>query len=131
MITKALAIACGILVVLLLACGWNARRLGAKIDALEAKLAVCDSANQANVKTIGELDAANNRWAATCRLPDGAQDEAVAALLAENARLARALDAARTNREVIYERDPEARAWAADGMPADVADGLWPGAGPD
>ena len=108
---------------------WRASHYASKVETLAAEAKLWQEANRTNLATIATLQAANKTWADKCQLQPGAQDGALAALQAANKRLADELRRARGQREVIYARDPNARAWRDAGMPAALADQLRQSAG--
>lgn len=120
----------GILSAILLAVvglqAWKISRLQAKQRTMATNLANFAEANRANVQAIADFKAANAAWATACK----ANAAANAAALDRLAFIDSSLDAQRArsaaDREVFYAQDPHARLWADAGMPAALADRLWP-----
>lgn len=104
---------------------WRAHSLSGKVDLLEIAVQGYAAAQATNLGTIKDQTAALADWRARCAVPEGAQDAATAALRAQLAQSRQDLAAAKSNREVIYVRDPAARAWSDAGLPASVADQLF------
>jgi hypothetical protein len=74
--------------------------------------------------TIGKLVAENRAWAEAAKTQQEAADEAIAAVAGQRDALAKELAVRRRDRGIIYERNPDAAAWARTRVPAAVADQL-------
>jgi hypothetical protein len=116
----------GFLVLVLGLQSWRLHSVNAKLAAQTQALSTWQDANRTNVRTIGTLKTANDRWAAACRLDPKLQAEAVRLLNVRIVSLEDALRQAQHSREVIYVRDPKARAWGDAAVPAAIADQLFP-----
>lgn len=97
----------------------------AKLRECESSVVLYASANASNVKAIADLKAANEIWSR--RGVDVQKSEAALRTVFAELESLRADAANRTvERETIYVRDPSARKWADTGVPADIADSLFP-----
>ena len=92
-----------------------------EISELKAQVAKLEEANEAAVDVIARLQKVNRELAEGRAADQEAAAEAVADLRSERDALQRELDRRRTDRGVIYERDPSAAAWAATRVPDAVA----------
>lgn len=92
-----------------------------EISELKAQVAKLEEANTAAVDVIARLQEVNRELAEGRAADQQAAAEAVADLRSERDALQRELDRRRTDRGVIYERDPSAAAWAATRVPDAVA----------
>jgi DNA repair exonuclease SbcCD ATPase subunit len=95
-----------------------------EIDELKAQVAKLEEANTAAVDVIARLQEVNRELAEGRAADQEAAAEAVADLRSERDALQRELDRRRTDRGVIYDRDPSAAAWAATRVPDAVARSL-------
>ncbi len=95
-----------------------------EISELKAQVAKLEEANTAAVDVIARLQEVNRELAEGRAADQQAAAEAVADLRSERDALQRELDRRRTDRGVIYERDPSAAAWAATRVPDAVARSL-------
>jgi DNA repair exonuclease SbcCD ATPase subunit len=95
-----------------------------EIAELKAQVAKLEEANTAAVDVIARLQEVNRELAEGRAADQEAAAEAVADLRSERDALQRELDRRRTDRGVIYERDPSAAAWAATRVPDAVARSL-------
>ena len=116
----------GLLLVLVFVFGWQKKSLREQRDGFKAQTVALTSANASNVQAIASLKSANATWAATCSVGSPAQQNALTELARKNQDLS--LQAANLSAELeaIYARDPNARAWGSTGIPASVADKLFP-----
>jgi hypothetical protein len=105
---------------------WRLHGLNEKVVKQASALTTYHEAQTTNLATIGTLKKANTAWSSACRLDPQAQAAAVAALNAQIAALEDQLVEAHRSREVIYVRDPKARAWGDAAVPAAIADQLFP-----
>ena len=95
-----------------------------EIATLEARVAELEPANQAARQVIGQLAKVNRELAEGREADQEAAAIAVAELRRDRDALAKELERRRTDRGVIYERDPSAAAWAAARVPDLVARSL-------
>ncbi len=95
-----------------------------RIAQLEAQVADLSDANAVAQSVITKLQDTNRELAEGRAADQEAAAEAVADLRSERDALQRELDRRRTDRGVIYERDPSAAAWAATRVPDAVARSL-------
>ena len=95
-----------------------------EIDELKAQVADLSDANAAAQSVITKLQDTNRELAEGRAADQEAAAEAVADLRSERDALQRELDRRRTDRGVIYDRDPSAAAWAATRVPDAVARSL-------
>lgn len=109
---------------------WKITRLTAKQSTMARDLANFAEANEANVQAIADFKRANEAWARRCKADASATSAALTLLDAERARQAESDRRSEADREVFYAQDPHARRWADAGMPAGLADRLWPQARP-
>jgi len=120
MIVKAMAI---LLVIALAAIGvqqWRIHHAHAQLIALQGVANTLHEANQANQATIATLKAANDKWARenAANLADAKiyTDAAMAYAKKQQAEA----DAAKAKLKAIYERQPDAKAWADIRVPDSV-----------
>jgi peptidoglycan hydrolase CwlO-like protein len=92
--------------------------------ALQTMLETERAANESNLSTIGKLVAENRAWADAAQEQQEAADKAIAAVAGQRDALAKELAVRRRDRGIIYERNPDAAAWARTRVPAAVADQL-------
>lgn len=92
-----------------------------EISELKAQAAKLEEANKAAVDVIARLQEVNRELAEGRAADQEAAAKAVADLRSERDALQRELDRRRTDRGVIYDRDPSAAAWAATRVPDAVA----------
>jgi DNA repair exonuclease SbcCD ATPase subunit len=95
-----------------------------EIAELKEQVAKLEEANEAAVDVIARLQKVNRELAEGRAADQEEAAEAVADLRSERDALQRELDRRRTDRGVIYERDPSAAAWAATRVPDAVARSL-------
>lgn len=95
-----------------------------EIAELKEQVAKLEEANTAAVDVIARLQKVNRELAEGRAADQEAAAEAVADLRSERDALRVELDRRRTDRGVIYERDPTAAAWAATRVPDAVARSL-------
>lgn len=118
----------GALALVIIVIGLQYRMIKAKdkkIDEQKVALVLYADANASNQLAIAGLKDANEKWAK--RGVDVAKSErALGNLVAERDALQIELNNRNTTRETIYVRDPNARKWAVTGVPADIADSLFP-----
>lgn len=101
-----------------------AAKSATEIATLQARVAELESANAAARQVIGQLSKTNRELAEGREADQQAAAQAVADLRSERDALRKELDRRRTDRGVIYERDPSAAAWAATRVPDAVARSL-------
>lgn len=95
-----------------------------EVAALHAQIEAARAAEKSNLAAIDKLVAENRAWAAAAQVQQEKAAAAVAAVAQERDALARELAQRRHDRGIIYERNPDAAAWARARMPAAVADQL-------
>lgn len=118
----------GAAAVLLLVAGvqtWRAHHYAEKSELLGGAVQGYADAQTTNLATIATQASRLKDWQRACT-PGQAQDDALAAVRAELAEARADLAQSKSNREVIYARDPAARRWADAGLPSAVADQLFP-----
>jgi hypothetical protein len=96
----------------------------AQVANLQTMLETERAANESNLSTIGKLVAENRAWADAAQEQQEAADKAIAAVAGQRDALAKELAVRRRDRGIIYERNPDAAAWARTRVPAAVADQL-------
>lgn len=93
-------------------------------DAMKAEALVWASAQKTNMETIAKQARALEQWRGIA----GEREAQAQAAAREAAGLQEALEAERerrkNERQVIYDRNPEARQWGATRVPAELADQL-------
>ena len=84
------------------------------------------SAQMTNLRTIEVYKESNWNWASAAKLDIARQAPAVVDLGKRETTRAADLSKSQQKRKVIYAHDQSARTWGDTGIPADVADSLWP-----
>lgn len=99
---------------------WRIHHAHAQLTALQGVANTLHEANQANLATIATLKAANDKWArenaANLANAKVYTDAAMAYAKKQQAEA----DAAKAKLKAIYERQPDAKAWASVAVPASV-----------
>lgn len=113
-----------VLSALLTTCTIQRDRLTEEVEQMRAVMAVETAARQADAELIGDLQAANERWASVNGLDRMLAERKVAELQERNQALAAELDLARRERQAIYRTDSVAKAWADTPVPAAVVERL-------
>lgn len=108
---------------------WKISRLEAKQRTMATNLANFAEANRANVQAIADYQRANALWASACKADPAASIAALDRLAFNDSSLESQRARSAADREVFYAQDPHALRWADAGMPAALADRLWPQAG--
>lgn len=95
-----------------------------EIAQLKAQVAELESANAAARSVIKQLSEINREIAEGRSVDQQAAAKAVASLRSDRDALRKELDRRRTDRGVLYERDPIAASWADTRVPDAIADSL-------
>ncbi len=121
------AVFLGLFLATLVALGVQSHRLDTRTeerDTLKAEALVWASAQRTNMETIATQARALEQWRGIA----GEREAEAQAAAREAASLQAALEAEqerrKTERQVIYDRNPEARQWGATRVPAELADQL-------
>ena len=100
---------------------WRIQLSNQRIITLQSAVLTFESAQTTNLATIAKLQRANDKWAR-----DNAANLANAKVYTDAAmafakKQQAEADAAKAKLKAIYERQPDAKAWAAVALPASVA----------
>lgn len=118
------AVAAGALVLAIAgaaAVAWRIDSLKDRVAVLEAQAETWRQAQDTNMNTIAVLKAANKRIIDAQRADKAEGERAVAAAAARQKTIEQERDRALGELERVYAKSPQARAWAATGVDADVA----------
>lgn len=117
----------GLLLLTTIALGVQSHRLGNRTeerDQLKAEALVWESAQKTNLDTIDTLEGALAKWEALANSKSAAAAAAARQARADREALAAHLSRRQDERQVIYDRNPDARRWGATRVPADLAEQL-------
>lgn len=103
---------------------WRLSSAHTERDAARRTAELSVALNATNVQTIDTLRRANGQWASIHAESEQKAAVAVAAVARERDALRAEIDKRRAQRNVIYDKQPDAAAWGRTAVPRAVADSL-------
>lgn len=100
---------------------WRLERAQQALQRTSTDLARIGDANAALQSTLGVLRAQNDAWSTKCAASTAASRAAVDEITALRDRIHQLEDEGRNARQEIYDRQPDAAAWAATAVPDAIA----------